>query len=157
MAYSNEWDWTEKITSFYIKNFLFFYRISDKSALIRNFLRNGHVSVNNLSNLTLKSDSRLSSTNSDWAKMMLKLIKYFSIIFLSCSSRFYTEPYYLCKKRCYKNRHNVLERSEVFKCYQGCREPTLKSIEYKPDEAKESQLGPATTIAENAVTNNCRN
>ena len=55
-TYSKEWDWREKmmfihsefrtyqplITSFYIKN-TFFCRISDESALIRNFLRNGRL------------------------------------------------------------------------------------------------------------------
>ena len=44
--------------------------------------------------------------------------------------------------------------SILFLCFAS---PTLKSIEYKTDGAEESQLGPAITIAENAVTNNCRN
>ena len=53
IAYSNEWDWREKtmfihtnqplITSFYIKKVPNFCRISDKPAVIRNFLRNGRV------------------------------------------------------------------------------------------------------------------
>ena len=53
IAYSNEWDWREKtmfihtnqplITSFYIKKVPIFRRISDESALIRTFLRNGRV------------------------------------------------------------------------------------------------------------------
>ena len=53
IAYSNEWDWREKtmfihtnqplITSFYIKKVPIFCRISDQSALIRTFLRNGRV------------------------------------------------------------------------------------------------------------------
>ena len=53
IAYSNEWDWREKtmsihtnqplITSFYIKKVPIFCRISDESALIRNFLRNWRV------------------------------------------------------------------------------------------------------------------
>ena len=68
--------------------------------------------------------------------MVLQLIKYFSIIFLSCASQYYDYIDYIDPNRA---------------------QPTLKSIEYKPDGAKESQIGLAATIAENAVTNNCRN
>ena len=39
------------ITSFYIKKVLIFCRISDESALIRNFLRNGRVRVKEFFNL----------------------------------------------------------------------------------------------------------
>ena len=54
IVYSNEWNWKEKkdvyspihqllITSFYTKKVPIFWRISDESALIRNFLRNMRV------------------------------------------------------------------------------------------------------------------
>ena len=81
--------------------------------------------------------------------MMLKLIKYFSIIFLS-TQQFWGDL----------GSRYLDSRSPVTPRYASPTlnpKPTLKSIEYKPDEAKESQLGPATIIAENAVTNNCRN
>ena len=99
--------------------------------------------------------------------MVPKLIKYFSIIFLSCGDMNTDYHDWKCENRC-KTGHFAGDFYEVDKgCMERCLKtsmksaqrvpPNLKSIEYKPDVARESQLGPATIIAENSVTNNCRN